>query len=118
MQGTRVWALVREDPTCREATKPVRHNYWSLRSRAREPQLLSLHAAATEARERRARAPRQEKPPQWEACAPQQRVDPAHRNQRKSARSNEDPMQPKIKKIGKKKKSNRLLAQKLSKDER
>ena len=27
MQGTRVPALVREDPTCRRATKPVRHNY-------------------------------------------------------------------------------------------
>ena len=24
---TRVLALVREDPTCRGATKPVRHNY-------------------------------------------------------------------------------------------
>ena len=28
MQGTRVWALVREDPTCRGATKPMCHNYW------------------------------------------------------------------------------------------
>ena len=27
MQGTRVRALVREDPTCRGATKPVRHDY-------------------------------------------------------------------------------------------
>ena len=27
MQGTRVQALVWEDPTCRGATKPVRHNY-------------------------------------------------------------------------------------------
>ena len=27
MQGTWVRALVREDPTCRRATKPVRHNY-------------------------------------------------------------------------------------------
>ena len=27
MQGTRVPALVREDPTCRRATKPVHHNY-------------------------------------------------------------------------------------------
>ena len=27
MQGTQVQALVREDPTCRRATKPVRHNY-------------------------------------------------------------------------------------------
>ena len=29
MQGTRVRALVREDPTCRGATKPVRRNYWA-----------------------------------------------------------------------------------------
>ena len=27
MQGTRVRSLVREDPTCRGATEPVRHNY-------------------------------------------------------------------------------------------
>ena len=27
MQETRVRALVREDPTCRGAAKPVRHNY-------------------------------------------------------------------------------------------
>ena len=27
MQGTRVRALVQDDPTCRGATKPVRHNY-------------------------------------------------------------------------------------------
>ena len=35
VQGIRVQALVREDPTCRGATEPVRHNYW-----AHEPQLL------------------------------------------------------------------------------
>ena len=27
MQGTRVQALVQEDPTCRRATKPMCHNY-------------------------------------------------------------------------------------------
>ena len=27
MQGTRIQSLVQEDPTCRGATKPVRHNY-------------------------------------------------------------------------------------------
>ena len=35
MPGTRVRALVREDPTYRGTTKPVRHNYW-----AHVPQLL------------------------------------------------------------------------------
>ena len=29
MQGTRVRALVREDPTCHRATKPMCHNYWA-----------------------------------------------------------------------------------------
>ena len=29
MQGTQVRALVREDSTCRGATKPVHHNYWA-----------------------------------------------------------------------------------------
>ena len=29
MQGTWVQALVREDPTCRRATKSVCHNYWA-----------------------------------------------------------------------------------------
>ena len=84
MQGTRVWALVQEDPTCRGATKPVHHNYWAWALEptshnywACEPQPLSLQATTTEAREPRARAPQQEKPPQWEARAPQWRVAPA-----------------------------------------
>ena len=29
MQGTQVWSLVREDPTCHGATKPMHHNYWA-----------------------------------------------------------------------------------------
>ncbi|KAJ8795227.1 hypothetical protein J1605_002851 [Eschrichtius robustus] len=39
MQGTPVRALVREDPTCRGATKPVRHNY---RACALEPVLSAI----------------------------------------------------------------------------
>ena len=58
MQGTQVQALVQEDPTCRGATKPVRHNYWAC-----EPQLLNPCAATTEARTPRASALQQEKPP-------------------------------------------------------
>ena len=60
MQGTRVRSLVGEDPTCRGATKHLSHNYWA-------------HVP-------RAHAPQQEKPPQWEAHAPQWRVAPTHRN--------------------------------------
>ena len=44
------------------------------------PQLLSLCAAPIETCAPRARAPQQEKPPQWEARAPQQRVAPAGQN--------------------------------------
>ena len=29
MQGTWIQSLVRKDPTCRGATKPMRHNYWA-----------------------------------------------------------------------------------------
>ena len=38
MQGTRVWALVWEDATCRGATRPVSHNYWACTSGACAPQ--------------------------------------------------------------------------------
>ena len=74
MQGTRVRALVQEDPTCRRATKPMSHNYWARAPRARAPQ---------------------EKPPQREARPLQRRVTPARRNKRKPVHSNEDPTQPK-----------------------
>ena len=87
MQGTWVQALVREDPTCCGATKPVQHNCWACALEpashnywAREPQLLSPCATTTEAHAPRACAPQQEKPLQWEALAPQQRVAPTHRN--------------------------------------
>ena len=53
MQGTRVRALVREDPTCLGATKPVRHNYWAC---ALEPVSHNYWA----------HTPQQEKPAQWE----------------------------------------------------
>ena len=60
VQGTRVRALVREDPTCRGATGPVSHNYWACASGAGAPQ--------------------QERPRQWEARAPRWRVAPARHN--------------------------------------
>ena len=60
MQGTRVRALVWEDPTCRRATRPVSHNYWACASGACAPQ--------------------QERPRQWEARAPWWRVAPTCHN--------------------------------------
>ena len=88
MQGTQVQSLVWEDPTCCGATKPMSHNYWArtpqllkpTSSRARVPQLLSLHAATTEACAPRACALQQEKPLQWEASALQWRGVPAGSN--------------------------------------
>ena len=38
MKGTRVRALVWEDPTCRGATGPVSHSYWACASGACAPQ--------------------------------------------------------------------------------
>ena len=87
MQETWVQALVQEDPTCRRATNPMRHNYWACALEpmshnywAHKPQLLSPCATTTEARTPTAQAPQQEKPPQWEARAPQRRVAPARRS--------------------------------------
>ena len=45
LQGTRVQSLVREDPTCCGATKPMRHNYWA---RALEPASHNYWACALE----------------------------------------------------------------------
>ena len=50
MQGTQVWSLVREDPTGRGATKPLKS------------QLLNPHVPTTEAVTPRAHAQQQEKP--------------------------------------------------------
>ena len=83
MQGTRVRALVREDPTCRGAAKPVHHNYWACK-----PQLLSPRATTTEARVPRAHAPQQEKPPHWEARALQRRPNTAKNKLKKKKKKN------------------------------
>ena len=72
MQGTQVRALVREDPTCRGATKPVHRHYWAC---ALEPVLRnywSPHATTTEVRSPRARAPNKRS---------HRNEKPAHRNE-------------------------------------
>ena len=98
MQGIRVLSLAWEDPTCHRATKPGRHIYWASALEPVSHNCWSLHATTAEAHTPRACALQQEKPPQWEACAPQQIVAPTRGNQRNPACSNEDPMQPKINK--------------------
>ena len=79
MQGTRVQTLVREDPTCHGATKPVRRNYWAC---ALEPASHNYWAHVPQLLKPVRLEPmlHNEKPPQWEARAPQPRVAPAHRN--------------------------------------
>ena len=80
VQGTRVRALVQEDPTCCGATKPRRHNYWACALEptshnygARVPQVLKpTHVEPV--------LHNKEKPPQWEDRAPQWRVASARSN--------------------------------------
>ena len=81
MQATRVRALVREDPTCRGATKPVRHNYWAW---ALEPMSHNYWA----------HVPQLLKPTRLESGLHNKR---SHVNE-KPAHRKEDPTQPKINK--------------------
>ena len=62
MQETQVWSLIQEDPTCLGATKPG-HRNWAC---AGEPRGCSCRAWALQSS-----CSQQEKPQQWEACAPQ-----------------------------------------------
>ena len=79
MQGTWVRALVREDPTCPGATKPVHHSYWAC---ALEPVCHNywgcmpqlLKPVHLEPMLRNKRSHRDEKP------VPQRRVAPARHN--------------------------------------
>ena len=78
MQGTRVRALVREDPTCCGATKPVCHNYWA---RALKPTSYNYWARVPQLLKPMCLEPvlhNKDKPPQWEAHTLQRRVAPAH----------------------------------------
>ena len=93
MQGTRVRALVWEDPTCHGATKPMSHNCWACASGACAPQ--------------------RERPRQWVARAPRWRVAPTCCNWRKPSHRNEDLTQPKINKFKKKKKKKRFFLRNL-----
>ena len=80
MQGTRVQALVQEDPTCCGATKPMHRNYWAC---ALEPESHNYWAHMPRLLKPTHLEPvfhNKEKPPQWEARAPQQRVALALRN--------------------------------------
>ena len=66
MQKTQVRSLVWEHSTCCRATKPMGHNYW-------------------------ARAPQQEKPPQWEAGTPQLESSPCSPQLEKTLKQQQRP---------------------------
>ena len=75
VQRTRVRALVREDPTCCGATKPVRHNYWAC---ALEPSSHNYWA----------RVPQLLKPVRLEPVLRNKR---SHRNEKPAHRNKEEP---------------------------
>ena len=80
MQETRVQSLGLEDPTWGGAAKPVHHSYWTC---ALEPGSLDCWDHTRQLAKPTlptALAPQQEKPPQWEAWAPQLETAPAHWN--------------------------------------
>ena len=82
MQGTQVRALVREDPTCRRATKPVRQNYWAC---AREPASHNYWA----------HVPQLLKPARLEPVLHNKR---SHRNEKPAHRDEEYPRSPQLEK--------------------
>ena len=96
LQGTRVRALVWEDPTCRGTTKPVCHNYWDCALEpvshnfwAQVPQLLKpacLEAVLCNKRSHWMRSPRTAMKSSPRLAATRE----------KPACSNKDPRQPKI----------------------
>ena len=84
MQGTRIRALVWEDPTCRGATKLVCHNYWAC---ALEPASQNYWACALEPASHNywARVPQLLKPTHLESVlhnkGSHRNEKPAHRNE-------------------------------------
>jgi len=89
MQESRVQSLIRKDPTCHRATKPMPHSYGVCALEPRGPQLLKPTCP-------RVCAPQQEKPQQQGAHKLQLETRPHSPQLEKSPRGNEDPAQPKI----------------------
>ena len=83
VQRTLVPSLVRKEPTCLGAAKPVRHNYWASSLESSSHNYWAQELQSRKPTRPRACALQQEKPPAWEACAPWGRVVPARCNQRK-----------------------------------
>ena len=71
MLVTPVQFLLREDPTCFGATKPLCHSCWTCALEPRSQNHWDHLPQPLKSPHPRARAPQQEKPPQWEAHTPQ-----------------------------------------------
>ena len=82
MQGTWLRALVWEDPTCRWATKPVRHNYWpcALEPVSHNPWSFSATREATAMRRPRTVTKSSPHSPQLEKARTQQQRPNAAKN--------------------------------------
>ena len=85
MQGKPVQSLIREDPICHEAAKPMHPNHWAHVLQVLRPWAQSLCSTTREAQ------------------SLQGRVAPTGCKQRKPSQRNEDPAQPKINRIKNKK---------------
>ena len=85
-QGTRVRPLVQEDPTCRGATKPVRHNYWACALEPTSHNYWSPHALGPTCRNYWARELQLLKPVHLE---PMYRNKRSHRNEKPAHRNEE-----------------------------
>ena len=89
-------SLIREDPMCCRATKPMHHNFWTC---SLEPGSHNYWACMWQLLKpacSRVCASQQEKPLQWEAHAPQLENSCCLPQLEKSPCNSEDPAQPKI----------------------
>ena len=103
MQETWVWSMVSKDRTCCRTTHPSHHNYWvcsSPEAATTEPMYGSYRGLCAQSPGSTAREVTAMK-----ARHHSQRADPALHNWSEPVCSCEDPAQPKINKIKKKKES-------------
>ena len=84
IQETWVWSLIWEDPTCHGAAKPMHHNYWACALESGSCNYLTHIPQLLKPVRPGAQSPQQEKPPQWEACAPRLEGSPFEQQQKPS----------------------------------
>ena len=96
---TWVGFLIKEDPTCYGATKPVDHNYWPCALEPGNHNYWTHMLQLLKPKSLKAYALQQEKPPQWEVCRLQLESSPCSLQlEKKNPCSNKGPGQPKVNK--------------------